>query len=130
MNFLLTEEQQALKDLAARAGKQILAPIIEQDEKTGTFRPELVAELGKLGLSGIPVPVEYEGSGLGYLDYTIAMEEISVYGISYAISLAVSGLPQIILNLFGNEEQKKKYIPHTFFLMILVLKKLMSPGWM
>ena len=46
-------------------------PIIEQDEKTETFRPEIIAKLGELGLTGIPVAEEFGGAGLGYQEYII-----------------------------------------------------------
>lgn len=111
MNFSLTEEQQAIKDLAAKAATQHIAPVVEKDEEEGKFRPEIIQELGKLGLTGIPTPAEYDGAGLGYLEYAMALEEISAACGSYAVSVAVTGLTQVILNLFGNEEQKKKYIP-------------------
>src|SRR6185437_14482246 len=51
------------------------------------------------------------GAGLGYQDYAVVIEEIAAVNAAYAISVAVTGLTQIILNLFGNEAQKKKYIP-------------------
>ncbi|MBI3543330.1 MAG: acyl-CoA dehydrogenase family protein [Deltaproteobacteria bacterium] len=111
MRFTPTEEQAQLKELAAKASRQLFATTIEKDEEEGIFRREIIRELGKLGLTGIPTPVEYDGAGLGYLEYAIALEEIAAYGAAYAISVAVSGLPQVILNLFGNEQQKKKYIP-------------------
>ncbi len=111
MNFDLSPEQIELKSLTAKAAQQILAPIVEDDEKEGRFRTEIIEELGKLGLTGIPTPSEYGGVGLGYLEYAIAIEEIAAISPAYAVSIAVSGLPQIILNKFGSEEQKKKYIP-------------------
>jgi alkylation response protein AidB-like acyl-CoA dehydrogenase len=111
MRFSRTEEQNHLKDLAAKAAKQHIAPIVENDEEKCVFRPEIIHKLGELGLTGIPTPAEYDGAGLGYLEYAIALEEIAAVSTAYAVSVAVSGLPQVILNLFGTEEQKKKYIP-------------------
>lgn len=111
MRFELTDEQTQLKDLAAKAARQFLAPIVEKDEEAATFRPNLIRELGKLGLTGIPTPAEYDGAGLGYLEYCIALEELAAHSVAYAMSVSVSGLPQIILNLFGSDEQKKKFIP-------------------
>jgi len=111
MRFELTDEQRQLKDLAAKAAKQHLGPIVDKDEEAGTFRRSIIKELGALGLTGIPTPTDYDGAGLGYLEYAIALEEIAAVSGSYAISVAVSGLPQVILNMYGSEEQKKKYIP-------------------
>ena len=109
--MILTEEQKQLKDMAAKAAKQLLKDTVEHDDETATFRPEIIKEFGKLGLTGIPVPTEYDGAGLGYTEYALALEEIAAHSVAYAISIAVSGLPQVILNKFGTEEQKKKYIP-------------------
>ena len=111
MQFSLTEEQRQLKDLAAKAAQQLLGGIVEKDEEEARYRPEIIQEFGKLGLTGIPTPAEYDGAGLGYLEYAIALEEIAAHSVAYAVSIAVSGLPQIILNIFGTDEQKKKYIP-------------------
>ena len=111
MDFQESPIQTELRQLARRFAEKELSPLIEQDERDERFRPEVIAELGKLGLCGIPVPEQYGGAGLGYQEYATAIEEIAAVSVSYAISVAVTGLPQVILNLFGNEAQKKKYIP-------------------
>ncbi len=106
-----TEAQQEIRALARKFARDKIAPIVEHDEETGTFRPELIQELGALGLTGIPTEEAYGGAGLGYQEYIAVIEELAAVSASYAISVAVSGLPQIILQTFGNEAQKKKYIP-------------------
>jgi len=106
-----TEAQQHLRDLARKFCKDKIAPLVEHDEETATFRREIIKGLGDLGLTGIPVKEEYDGAGLGYQEYTACIEEIAAVSCAYAISVAVSGLPQIILQTYGNEAQKKKYIP-------------------
>lgn len=111
MNFEETLIQKELRELTRKFVEKELWPVIEQDERDERFRPELIQKLGELGLTGIPVPEEWGGAGLGYLDYCTVIEEIAKCNAGYAISVAVTGLPQVILNLFGNEEQKKKYIP-------------------
>ncbi|MBI2604563.1 MAG: acyl-CoA dehydrogenase family protein [Deltaproteobacteria bacterium] len=111
MNFIPTEDQRSLIDLAAKANRQWLAPITEKDDEEGRFRREIISELGKLGLTGISTPAEYDGAGLGCLENALAMEELSSGGVAYAISIGVSGLAQLILNSFGTEAQKRKYIP-------------------
>jgi butyryl-CoA dehydrogenase len=111
MNFQLTPIQIELRDLARKFSQTELKPLIEEDEREERFRPEIISKLGALGLTGIPVPEGYGGAGLGYTDYSVALEEIAAVNLGYAISVAVTGLPQVILNSFGNEAQKKRYIP-------------------
>ncbi len=111
MDFKATPVQQELRDLTRKFVKNSIWPIVEHDEETGTFRPEIIAGLGELGLTGIPVSDSYGGAGLGYQDYIVAIEEIARASASYAISVAVTGLPQVILEEGGTEEQKQKYIP-------------------
>src|SRR4051812_2719671 len=110
-DFEETPVQAELRDLTRKFAQKELKPIVEQDEADERFRPDLIKKLGELGLTGIPIPEQYGGAGLGYQDYIVAVEELAAVNAGYAISVAVTGLPQVILNLFGNEEQKKKYIP-------------------
>ncbi len=103
--------QAELRSLTRRFAQKELWPLIEKDEEEERFRPELIAKLGELGLTGIPLPEEYGGAGLGYSEYSTVIEELAACNAGYAISVAVTGLPQVILNLFGTDAQKKKYIP-------------------
>jgi alkylation response protein AidB-like acyl-CoA dehydrogenase len=111
MPFEESQIQSELRELARRFARNEILPLIEQDEHEERFRPELIAKAGDLGLTGVPVGEAYGGSGLGYLEYCTVLEEIAQVSTAYAISIAVTGLPQIILDLFGTPEQKKKYIP-------------------
>ncbi len=111
VNFEENEVARELRALTRKFALKELAPLVEEDERNETFRPEIIRKLGDLGLTGIPVPEEYGGAGLGYGEYIAAIEELAAVNAGYAISVAVTGLPQIILSLFGTEEQKKKYIP-------------------
>jgi len=106
-----TEAQIEIRNLASKFAREKILPIVEHDEETETFRPEIIAGLGELGLTGIPTPEAYGGIGLGYQEYSAAIEELAAASGAYAVSVAVSGLPQVILDTFGNENQKKKYIP-------------------
>jgi len=111
LDFEETPMQKEIRALARKVAASEIAPIVEGDEREERFRPEVIAKLGELGLTGIPVPEEYGGAGLGYREYAAAVEELAGASVAYAISVAVTGLPQIILSLFGNEAQKKRYIP-------------------
>ncbi len=111
MHFDETATQKELRELTRKFAQKELAPLVEEDEKAERFRPEIIKKLGELGLTGIPVPEAYGGAGLGYQEYAVVIEELAAVNTGYAVSVSVTGLPQVILNLFGNEEQKKKYIP-------------------
>ena len=111
MDFQETPIQTELRELTRRFAQKELAPIVDEDEESERFRPELIRKIGELGLAGIPVPEEFGGAGLGYQEYAVTIEELAKVNTGYAISVAVTGLPQVILSLFGTPEQKKKYIP-------------------
>lgn len=111
MDFEESAVLSELKSLTRKFAQKEILPLVEEDERTETFRPEIIRKMGELGLTGIPVPEAYGGAGLGYVEYAAAIEEIARASMSYAISVAVTGLPQVILNQYGNEAQKKKYIP-------------------
>ena len=111
MDFQENEMQTELRHLTRKFACKEMLPLVEADEEKEHFRPELVAKLGELGLTGIPVPEEFGGAGLGYQEYICTIEELAAVNTSYAISVAVTGLPQVILNHFGTSEQKSKYIP-------------------
>lgn len=111
MSFLNTEIQDELRNLTRRFAHKTLAPHVEIDEEEHRFRPEWIEQMGELGLTGIPTPEVYGGAGLGYSDYITVIEELAAVSAAYAISVSVTGLPQVILNQCGSEDQKKKYIP-------------------
>ena len=106
-----TEAQTEIRLLARKYAQDKILPIVEKDEETQTFRPEIIQGLGELGLCGIPTDEIYGGAGMGYQEYTAVVQEIAAINASYAVSVCVSGLPQVILQKFGNESQKSKYIP-------------------
>ena len=100
-----------IRALARKFARQKLLPLMEEDEAQARFRTELIAELGDLGLTGIPVGEAHGGAGLGYQEYIAALEELAAASSGYAISVAVTGLAQVILEKFGTEAQQKRYIP-------------------
>lgn len=111
MQFNESEIHQEIRNLTRKFIQSQLLPNIQKDEEDERFRPEWIQEMGNLGLCGIPTPESLGGMGLGYSEYMAAIEEIASCSLGYAISVSVSGLPQLILNQYGTEEQKKKYIP-------------------
>ena len=111
MDFEESEAGQALRQLTRKFALNEIAPHIAEDEKAERFRPEWIAKMGELGLTGVPIPEEYGGAGLGYQEYAIVIEELAATGSSYSISVAVTGLPQVTLAQAGTEEQRKRFLP-------------------
>lgn len=101
----------ALVDGARDAVERILAPTARDDDEAETFRRELFAELGATGLCGVATPEDWGGLGMGYLAYAHVLEEIARVSPAYAVSVAVSGLPQVILAEFGTDAQRARWMP-------------------
>ncbi len=112
MEFSLSENQlmiaQTVRDFAE---KHIKPKMMEWDESQ-EFPVEVFKELGKLGLMGVLVPHEYNGAGLGYFEYVTAITELSKVCGSIGLSMAAhNSLCTGHIMAFGNDEQKKKYLP-------------------
>jgi alkylation response protein AidB-like acyl-CoA dehydrogenase len=110
--FVQTEEQEHLRreirDFAARE----IAPNVMVWDEASEFPMAVVKKLGAMGLLGIVVPPEYGGAGLGYVDYVLAIEELSAVDGSIGIIVAAhNSLGTNHIFLAGNEAQKKRYIP-------------------
>ncbi len=106
-----TEFHTELIEMAADTAQTVLGGTLKEDDEAEQFRPEYIRELGEASLCGIPTSEEFGGLGLGYFEYALVLEEIAKVSPSYAVSVAVSGLPQVILQEFGTPEQKKAWIP-------------------
>ncbi len=110
--FVLSEEQEHLRrEIRAFAAREILPNVSAWDEAS-EFPMATVKELGKMGLLGIIFPIEYGGAGLGYLDYVLAIEELSAVDGSIGLTVAAhNSLGTNHIFLAGNEAQKRKYVP-------------------
>ncbi len=110
--FVLTEDQEALrKEIRQFAAREIAPHVMEWDEKS-EFPAAVVKKLGKMGLLGVIFPPEYGGAGMGYVDYVLAIEELSAVDGSVGIIVAAhNSLGTNHIFLAGNEAQKRKYIP-------------------
>ncbi len=109
--FVLSEEQKALAEAARAAAVAHVAPTAREDDEKELFRKELFQKLGEAGLCGVPTPEAWGGLGLGYLDYAVVLEEIAKVSASYAVTVAVNGLPQVILAQFGTDAQRGQWLP-------------------
>ncbi len=111
MNFELTEEQRAIRDLARDFAQKEIAPIAAKIDESGEFPRETVKKMGELGLMGIEIPPEYGGAGLDCVCYVLAMEEISKACASHGTIMSVNNsLFCHGLKKFGTEEQKRKFL--------------------
>ena len=111
MTFIPDETQLALQDSVRRFVRDRIAPTVAEDDEGGVFRKELFREMGEMGFTALPTPEEFGGLGLGYVEYALVLEEIARVSPAYAVTVAVNGLPQIILVQFGNDEQRERYLP-------------------
>jgi alkylation response protein AidB-like acyl-CoA dehydrogenase len=110
--FVLTEEQEQLRrEIRAFAAREI-APRVKEWDEFGEFPLDVVKKLGEMGLLGIIIPPSFGGAGLGYVDYVLAVEELSAVDGSIGLTVAAhNSLGTNHIFLAGSDEQKKKYLP-------------------
>ncbi len=112
MDFSLNEEQLAIRDTCREFAEQEIKPRAEEMDRTGEFPYALIQQMGELGLLGLPFPEAYGGAGADFLSYCLAIEEISRGDVSVGITMeAHTSLGTTPFYLFGNEEQKQRYLP-------------------
>ncbi len=101
-----------IRDLAAKFSDKELAPIAAQIDKEEKIPTEIIAKLSENGFMGIFIPEEYGGAGMDYVSYSIITEELSRGCASTGVFVSVQNSLSIFPILtFGNEDQKKKYLP-------------------
>src|ERR1700709_1772936 len=111
-NFDLGETADAIRETVQAFSSKEVAPRAAEIDKTNQFPRDLWPKIGALGLHGITVEEEYGGSGLGYLEHCIAVEEISRASASVGLSYgAHSNLCVNQIRRNGSEAQKRKYLP-------------------
>ncbi len=112
LNFALGETADAIRETVERFTAASIAPRAAEIDRSNTFPRDLWPGLGELGLLGITVEEEFGGAGLGYLEHSIAMEEISRGSASVGLSYgAHSNLCVNQIRRNGSTEQKKRYLP-------------------
>ena len=109
--FTLTDEQEQLRKEIRDFATREVAPHVSEWDEHSTYPLAVVKEMGRMGLMGIIFPMEYGGSGMGSVDYVLAIEELSAVDGSVGIIVAAhNSLCSNHIFLAGNEEQRKKYI--------------------
>ncbi|MEA2176813.1 MAG: short-chain 2-methylacyl-CoA dehydrogenase, partial [Solirubrobacteraceae bacterium] len=108
MDFLLSDDHQAIQGLVRDFARNEIAPVAEELDRDKRFPYEIVAKLGELGLMGIPFPEEHGGGGGDTLAYALAVEELARVDSSVAITMAANtSLATWPIYAFGSEEQKQ-----------------------
>jgi len=112
LDFDLNKEQEMIRREVRKFAEIEIAPIAQELDETETFSAELTKKMGEIGLFGMFVSDEYEGQGMDYLSYIIAVEEIARVDGSQAATIAAGNSLGIgPIYYYGTEEQKRKYLP-------------------
>ncbi|MEI6523099.1 MAG: acyl-CoA dehydrogenase family protein [Bacteroidota bacterium] len=110
--FAQSENQQMIAEMIRKFGETHIKPKFMEWDESQEFPLEVFKKLGELGLMGVLVPTEYGGSGFGYFEYVTAIIELAKVCGSIGLSMAAhNSLCTGHILAFGNEEQKKKYLP-------------------
>lgn len=112
MDFRLDEEQQALRESVRDFAREVVAPVIGEHYEKHTFPYEIIRQMGKMGLFGLPFAEEHGGMGGNYFALCLALEELAGVDSSVAITLeAAVSLGAMPIYRFGTEEQKAQWLP-------------------
>ncbi|TDL82267.1 acyl-CoA dehydrogenase family protein [Peribacillus frigoritolerans] len=111
MNFELSQEQRMIQKTIREFAEEVVEPGAYERDKTKQFPAEIFQQLGEMGMLGLPFSEEYGGSGADTISFAIVTEELSKAcgstGITYSAHISLGGAP---INMFGTEEQKRKYL--------------------
>jgi hypothetical protein len=111
VDFSLTDEQQQLRKSVREFAEGEIAPHVMEWDEAAAFPAGILPKLAEMGLLGVIFPEKYGGAGLGYMEYAIAVEELSRVDGSVGIIVAAhNSLCTNHIYKFGSEEQKQKYV--------------------
>ena len=112
LGYKLDEEHDELRKSVAEFARNVVAPVIGRLYQREEFPYDIVAQMGRMGLFGLPVPEEYGGMGGAYLALCLALEELARVDSSVAVTLEAGvGLGIMPVYRFGTEEQKRQWLP-------------------
>jgi alkylation response protein AidB-like acyl-CoA dehydrogenase len=111
MNLALTDVQEAVRDTARRAARELLAPEAARNDAEERFPEQTLRALGRLGLMGINVPAEYGGAEAGAVAYALAVRELAQGCAGTTVALMVTNMVAETIARFGSEAQKRRYLP-------------------
>jgi alkylation response protein AidB-like acyl-CoA dehydrogenase len=111
IDFSLTPEQKAIREMAREFARKEIDPIVEEFDESQEFPRQLFAKAGELGFLGIIFPEKYGGAGLGYVDYVLVINELTKVDPSIGLSVAAhNSLCSNHIFKFGNEEQIQRWL--------------------
>ena len=111
MDYLLTDEQKMIQELARKIAQEKIRPVAAKYDQSEEFPWDIIKVIAASDLFGLFIPEEYGGMGMNVLNLCLATEELSRACGGIAVCYAASALGTFPIVLFGNEEQKKKYLP-------------------
>lgn len=111
MDYLLTDEQKMIKELAHKIAEEKIRPVAAKYDKSEEYPWDIIKIIAEADLFGLFIPPEYGGLGINVLNLCLATEEFSRACGGIAVCYAASALGTFPIVLFGSEEQKKKYLP-------------------
>lgn len=112
MDFNLSKEEQLIQKAAREFADKMIVPAAEEIDRTNEMPAEILEGLADLGLFGIPFPEKYGGGEAGFLSYILALEQIAKACSGVGMIISVNSICLAVINAFGTEEQKKKYMPN------------------
>ena len=111
MNFELNEEQIQVRDMVREWAAKEVAPYIRDWDAKGEFHPEVLKQMGELGLLGLPIPEQYGGAGMDYVSLALACAELEYVDTFLRVIMSVHvGLNSLSLLQWGTEEQKQRWL--------------------
>jgi len=112
VDFRLTEEQEALRKTVEDFARKVVAPCAEHHDETGELPYQVIAQMGEMGLFGLPFPEEHGGMGGDYFALCLALEELARIDSSVAITLEAGvSLGAMPVYRFGTAEQRERWLP-------------------
>ena len=108
----LSDEERMVRDTARQFSRDVLLPRVIDDFREERFDPEVMQQMGQLGLLGATIPAEYGGAGVNHVAYGLAAREIEAIDSGYRSAMSVqSSLVMHPIHSFGTDEQKTRYLP-------------------
>ncbi len=111
MDFNLNKEEQLIQKAARDFSDKVILPLADKIDKTNEVPQEIIDGLSELGMFGIHLPEEYGGGDASYLSYMVALEQFSKACSGVGMIIAVNNVGLGVINHFGTDEQKKKFMP-------------------